>query len=960
MGLEDRHVGGLDFERGRLPADGGGQFGPLRQLVLEARTLGEHRVDPADLQHLGARTRVDDFIEPVAAFGQGRRQVGAALEGDPGVGRQRRVLGIGAHEQAQLHAGHRQRVAEQRVALLVAPQREQQAFTAFGQRKGAHPGRAQHLDLQAGGRKGAARHRGQAAAIRQIGAHVGREFRDAQRHNRCGRLGMGPTGSQQAQHQPKSASAVFEVKWAGGVIHVRTSSELSLARHQSFGNAGAVFAGVFGLVQGHIGTIQGRFQRLARPVQGDTGREGHEDILALVVEQRRRQRTLQPYQHLLGFVERRVGQHQHELLAAVARHQVTRPQRGLGAFGQRLEGDVAGVVAQAVVELLEVVDVQQGQRDPGGLALGLGLFNAEGLDQAAAVGDLRQLVGMDFAGQPPQLAFELVHPLRQRGGAVVLQRQACLGLGHQALHAAAFLHHLAHRAGQAFERIGLLDGVGIAADVVLEAVGVLAQFAELGQHALDQALERITGLGALLAQGALALAGAGQQFGDGSDAATGQALSQGLVHRLGLALGPGVVLGQVHEAGTQLAAQAAEFVEQVAAVVEQVAGAQAQGRHPRGPLGAGALALEFGLGRFKLGDQRIGRRCLGLGRTQRVAHRDIELGTDLGPLRRRCRLGRRGRVALAGAAGLGKAGIGKPGVGETAVGEELAGGAAVLAGFDLAALDVLVPALDQLPQALDELVAVGAGQLQHTGDAFLLARQRPVPAAALQAAHQALDRLGQRLGLRARPGGIEQLLDITEQLVVALLAQRGLQLLALGARGQGQADQLGHQLLGPLRHGAVGSGRAVGAGFDRIGPAVVLRRRLQPGLRQALQRRFGELCRGQAGTHGQRCPRARSTLASACVIQGALRGSTVWAIQRSSSSAGSGLLNRKPCISEQPRRCSTSIWRRVSTPSAMTRRPRARASAMIAVTTAELCGVMPRSRTKVRSTLTSEIGSVVR
>ena len=35
-------------------------------------------------------------------------------------------------------------------------------------------------------------------------------------------------------------------------------------------------------------------------------------------------------------------------------------------------------------------------------------------------------------------------------------------------------------------------------------------------------------------------------------------------------------------------------------------------------------------------------------------------------------------------------------------------------------------------------------------------------------------------------------------------------------------------------------------------------------------------------------------------------------------------------------------------------------AAYAAVTTAELCGVMPRSRTKLRSILTSLIGSVVR
>jgi hypothetical protein len=71
-------------------------------------------------------------------------------------------------------------------------------------------------------------------------------------------------------------------------------------------------------------------------------------------------------------------------------------------------------------------------------------------------------------------------------------------------------------------------------------------------------------------------------------------------------------------------------------------------------------------------------------------------------------------------------------------------------------------------------------------------------------------------------------------------------------------------------------------------------------------------------------------------------------------------LNRKPCIRLQPRRCSTSIWRRFSTPSPMTRSPSERATAMMAVITAELCGVTPRSCTKERSIFSSEMGSVVR
>ena len=124
---------------------------------------------------------------------------------------------------------------------------------------------------------------------------------------------------------------------------------------------------------------------------------------------------------------------------------------GPGRVRQGLERDVARVVAEAVVELLEVVDVEQGEGNQLLLAFGLGLLDAEGLDQAAAVGDLGQLVGMDFLGQTAQFAFQLLDALAQGPWPCRVPASGGFVSADQALHAAALFDHLAHRACQAFQ-----------------------------------------------------------------------------------------------------------------------------------------------------------------------------------------------------------------------------------------------------------------------------------------------------------------------------------------------------------------------------------------------------------------------------------------------------------------------------------------------------------------------------
>jgi hypothetical protein len=85
---------------------------------------------------------------------------------------------------------------------------------------------------------------------------------------------------------------------------------------------------------------------------------------------------------------------------------IHRPQLLLHALGQRLQRLIAGAVAQAVVELLEVVDIQQRNRQRCAVALHARALGIERLHQAATIRDLRQRIGRHFIGQVPELVFE--------------------------------------------------------------------------------------------------------------------------------------------------------------------------------------------------------------------------------------------------------------------------------------------------------------------------------------------------------------------------------------------------------------------------------------------------------------------------------------------------------------------------------------------------------------------------
>ena len=78
------------------------------------------------------------------------------------------------------------------------------------------------------------------------------------------------------------------------------------------------------------------------------------------------------------------------------------------------------------------------------------------------------------------------------------------------------------------------------------------------------------------------------------------------------------------------------------------------------------------------------------------------------------------------------------------------------------------------------------------------------------------------------------------------------------------------------------------------------------------------------------------------------------------SRSGMGRSNRKPCCIVQPNALRQSAWARVSTPSATTRNPNARPSAMIEAAIAPSRSPRQASVTNARSILSSSIGNRLR
>ena len=114
-------------------------------------------------------------------------------------------------------------------------------------------------------------------------------------------------------------------------------------------------------------------------------------------KQRLAQAALQPCHHLLRLGNHQAGQQHDKFLAAKARQVVDRTQTLAHRSGQGFQRGVASGMTQAVVEFLEIVDVDQAHRQHrGGVTLTARALHFEGLVQATPIGHLRKGIGGDF------------------------------------------------------------------------------------------------------------------------------------------------------------------------------------------------------------------------------------------------------------------------------------------------------------------------------------------------------------------------------------------------------------------------------------------------------------------------------------------------------------------------------------------------------------------------------------
>ena len=169
---------------------------------------------------------------------------------------------------------------------------------------------------------------------------------------------------------------------------------------------------------------------------------------------------------------------------------------------------------------------------------------------------------------------------------------------------------------------------------VLEAPGVFAEVAQLGEHALDQFAQRGARAVAFVAQFGVARARMRQHLAGLTHIAHADAAGQLGLQQLALAARPAVVLGEFAHALRQLGAQPAELVDQALAMREHAPRALAQLVDLAHQFGAGAVAAQPLPGLLQRLGQLGGVR---FGRAQRGAQRRLQLLRQRQPVRRRGR-----------------------------------------------------------------------------------------------------------------------------------------------------------------------------------------------------------------------------------------------------------------------------------------------------------------------------------
>ena len=155
----------------------------------------------------------------------------------------------------------------------------------------------------------------------------------------------------------------------------------------------AVLAGTLGTVEG---LVRGCEQRRGRGRVGEGGdaeaRRDRDEAARMGRHRPGRERAPEAVGKLMGAVEIGLREEHRELLAAVACGEVDLADGRAEDVRERLQHVVAGLMAVAVVHLLEVVQVGQDQRQAAAEALRAGDLGLERLLEVAPIGKLGQAV----------------------------------------------------------------------------------------------------------------------------------------------------------------------------------------------------------------------------------------------------------------------------------------------------------------------------------------------------------------------------------------------------------------------------------------------------------------------------------------------------------------------------------------------------------------------------------------
>ena len=182
----------------------------------------------------------------------------------------------------------------------------------------------------------------------------------------------------------------------------------------------APLAALLGPVHGGVGVTQ----QLVGPFAAGCGERdadaGTEELLLAFQEERLLHHFEEPLGHLDGLVAGScageiLAQHG-ELVAAETRHRVTGPQDAAQSFAERHEQRVAGVVAEAVVDELEPVEVEEQHRDGCVVTPGAREGEHEELEEQRAIRKSGQRVVMGLVRELSLELFALDRDARQLHG----------------------------------------------------------------------------------------------------------------------------------------------------------------------------------------------------------------------------------------------------------------------------------------------------------------------------------------------------------------------------------------------------------------------------------------------------------------------------------------------------------------------------------------------------------------